>query len=71
MAVRIPSWTDNTGAESVSNKLFTSSYPLGVFAQRLALFSCFSGLELVGCPDGMVVMLCPLGFWNNSAFVWI
>ena len=41
-----PSWTDNKGAESVSNKLFTSSYPLGVFAQRLALFSCFSGLEL-------------------------
>ena len=46
MAVRIPSWTDNTGAESVSNKLFTSSYPLRVFAHRLALFSCFSGLEL-------------------------
>ena len=46
MAVRIPSWTDSTGAESVSNKLFTSSYPVGVLAQRLALFSCFSGLEL-------------------------
>ncbi|CAE7469263.1 unnamed protein product [Symbiodinium sp. CCMP2456] len=46
MHVRIPSWSDNTGAESVSNKLFTSSYPLSIFAQRLALFSCFSGIEL-------------------------
>ena len=46
IAVRIPSWTDNTGAESVSNKLFASSYPLSIFAQRLALFSCFSGLAL-------------------------
>ena len=46
MHVRIPSWSDNTGAEAVSNKLFTSSYPLSIFAQRLALFSCFSGIEL-------------------------
>ena len=28
--VRIPSWTDNTGAESVANKLYTSQYPLYV-----------------------------------------
>ena len=26
--VRIPSWTDNTGAEAVANKLYTSRYPL-------------------------------------------
>ena len=41
-----PAGQINTGAESVSNKLFTSSYPLSIFAQRLALFSCFSGIEL-------------------------
>ena len=44
--VRIPSWTDNTGAEAVANKLYTSRYPLCMFAQRLALFSCFTAMEL-------------------------
>ena len=29
MAVRIPSWTDNTGAESVSNKLLHLRTPWG------------------------------------------
>ena len=42
LCVRVPSWTDNTGAESVANRLYTSKYPLCMFAQRLALFSCFT-----------------------------
>ena len=46
ICVRIPSWTDNTGAESVANRLYTSKYPLCMFAQRLALFSCFTAMEL-------------------------
>ena len=28
LCVRVPSWTDNTGAESVANRLYTSKYPL-------------------------------------------
>ena len=46
ICVRIPSWTDNTGAESVANRLYASKYPLCMFAQRLALFSCFTAMEL-------------------------
>ena len=45
--VRISSWSDNSGAESGVNKLFTTSYPLCVFLERLSLLSatCFAELD--------------------------
>ena len=46
LCVRVPSWTDNTGAESVANRLYTPTYPLCMLAQRLALFSCFTAMKL-------------------------
>ena len=46
MRVRIKSWSDNTGAESASNRLYTNKYPLNMFVQRLSLFSCYSGVSL-------------------------
>ena len=39
LSVTIRSWSDNTGAESTSNKLFTTKKPLCYFAQRLAMLS--------------------------------
>ena len=46
MRVRIKSWSDNTGAESASNRLYTNKCPLNMFVQRLSLFSCYSGVSL-------------------------
>ena len=46
LRVRIKSWSDNSGAESVSNKLYTRKYPLCIFAQRLPLFSAYSSMSL-------------------------
>ena len=46
LRIRIKSWCDNAGAESVSNKLYTRKYPLCIFAQRLALFSAYSSMSL-------------------------
>ena len=44
--VRMPSWCDNTGAESVNDKLFSSDWPLAAFVQRLAVYSVETGVEL-------------------------
>ncbi|CAE7223931.1 unnamed protein product, partial [Symbiodinium sp. CCMP2456] len=46
LRVRIKSWSDNAGAESISNKLYTRKFPLCIFAQRLALFSAYSSMTL-------------------------
>ena len=46
MRVRIKSWSDNTGADCASNRLYTNKYPLNMFVQRLSLFSCYSGVSL-------------------------
>ena len=46
LCVRVPSWSDNTGAESGANRRCTSKYPLCICAQRLALSSCFTAMEL-------------------------
>ena len=48
--VRVPSWCDNTGAESVNDKLFTSDWPLAAFVQRLAVYSVETGVELDVSP---------------------
>ena len=44
--VRMPSWCDSTGAESVNDKLFASDWPLATFVQRLAVYSVEPGVEL-------------------------
>ena len=46
MRVRIKSWSDNTGAESASNRLYTNKYPLNMLVRRLSFFSCYSGVFL-------------------------
>ena len=46
LCVRMHSWCDNTGAEATANKLFTTSWPLAAFVQRLSILSSFTGIQL-------------------------
>ena len=44
MALRVPALSDNSGAESVSNKLFTTTMPLALFLEKLSLLVASSGI---------------------------
>ena len=44
--LRITSLSDNTGAESGSNKLFTMKYPQCIFVEELCLLSATFSMEL-------------------------
>ena len=46
LRVRLPSLSDNVGAESVINRLYTSKQPLAVFVQRLAMWACAHAVSL-------------------------
>ena len=46
LSITLRTWCDNSGAESASNKLFTTSWPFAAFIQRLALLSSFTGIHL-------------------------
>ena len=79
--IRISSWSDNSGAESGVNKLFTTSYPLCIFLERLGLLSaiCFAELDAthISGPsnefaDGLsrwdMISLPPYGFCIHDRF---
>ena len=44
MALPVPALTDNSGAESISNKLFTTTMPLALFLEKLSLLVASSGI---------------------------
>ena len=44
--IRINSFSDNTGAESGSNKLFTMKHPQCLFVEKLCLLSATFSMEL-------------------------
>ena len=44
--IKIHSFSDNTGAESGSNKLFTMKYPQCLFVEKLCLLSATCSMEL-------------------------
>ena len=46
LSIRIASLSDNTGAETCANKLYSSKMPLAAFGQRLALLSSYCGIFL-------------------------
>ena len=46
LRVRLPSLSDNVGAESVINRLYTSKQPLALFVQRLAIWACAHAVSL-------------------------
>ena len=46
LALRLPALSDNSGAESVCNKLYTSKVPLNLFVRKLAMWSSVTGTFL-------------------------
>ena len=46
LPIRVHSFSDNTGAESGSNKLFTMKYPQCLFVEKLCLLSATFSMEL-------------------------
>ena len=44
MSVRVPALSDNTGAESVSNKVFSTALPLALFLEKLSILLAISGM---------------------------
>ena len=44
MNIRVPALSDNSVAESVSNKLFTTTMPLALFLEKLSLLAAQSGI---------------------------
>ena len=44
--IRIPTLSDNTGAEAVPNKLFTTTLPLALFLEKLCLLISTSHVEV-------------------------
>jgi len=46
LAICVPTLSDNTGAESSVNKLFSTTYPICMFLQKIATFSALTGITL-------------------------
>ena len=46
LALRLPALSDNSGAESVCNELYTSKFPLNVFVRKLSMWSSITGTSL-------------------------
>ena len=46
LALQLPALSDNSGAESVCNKLYTSKVPLNLFVRTLAMWSSLTGIRL-------------------------
>ena len=44
--ITLPSFSDNTGAESGSNRLFTTKFPLCLFLEKMCLMGALYGMEL-------------------------
>ena len=46
LALTLPALSDNTGAESVCNRLYTSKVPLNLFVRKLSMWSSVTGVQL-------------------------
>ncbi|CAE7366635.1 unnamed protein product [Symbiodinium sp. CCMP2592] len=46
LALKLPALSDNSGAESVCNKLYTSKVPLNLFVRKLSMWSSITGVTL-------------------------
>ena len=46
LALQLPALSDNSGAESVCNKLYTSKVPLNLFVRKLSMWSSLTGIRL-------------------------
>jgi hypothetical protein len=66
--IRIPTLSDNTGAEAVPNKLFTTTLPLALFLEKLCLLISTSHVEVEvnHIPGKDNTYADALSRWNNS-----
>lgn len=66
--IRIPTLSDNTGAEAVSNKLFTTQIPLALYLEKLCLLIASSHTEVHVChiPGKDNEYADALSRWNNE-----
>ncbi|OLP95780.1 hypothetical protein AK812_SmicGene22018 [Symbiodinium microadriaticum] len=46
LALKLPALSDNSGAEAVCNKLYTSKIPLNLFVRKLCMWSALAGISL-------------------------
>ncbi|CAE7443250.1 unnamed protein product [Symbiodinium sp. CCMP2592] len=46
LALTLPALSDNSGAESLCNKLYTSKVPLNLFVRKLSMWSSITGVTL-------------------------
>ena len=46
LALKLPALSDNSGAEAVCNRLYTSKTPLNLFVRKLCMWSALSGISL-------------------------
>lgn len=67
MSVRVPALSDNTGAESVSNKLFTTALPLALFLEKLSILLAMSGMafDVTHIPGRDNTIADALSRWNG------
>ena len=67
MSVRVPALSDNTGAESVSNKVFSTALPLALFLEKLSILLAISGMafDVTHIPGKDNVIADSLSRWNG------
>lgn len=68
MSIRVPSLSDNTGAESVSNALFTTTIPLAYFLEKLSLLIASSSIsfDVTHIPGKANDVADQLSRWDDS-----
>ena len=68
MPICLKTLSDNTGAESGSNKLWSMSYPLSIFLERMCLLSAILGMEIDvnHIPGALNILADDLSRWNQS-----
>ena len=68
MSIRVPSLSDNTGAESVSNALFTTTIPLAHFLEKLSLLIASSSIsfDVTHIPGKANDVADQLSRWDDS-----
>ena len=67
MSVRVPALSDNSGAESVSNKVFSTALPLALFLEKLSILLAISGMafDVTHIPGKDNSIADSLSRWNG------
>ena len=68
MPICLKSLSDNSGAESGSNKLWSMAYPLSIFLERMCLLSATLGIEIdvSHIPGSQNVLADDLSRWDQT-----